>query len=139
MQNDSAFFGIHLTHDQCWDEYKNMNAFDEAYDINESGISDQEILAQKDVYYAHILHEHSGNDCFMNHPYCAPDTFFNRDAAFKQMEEDINQQDVRDFHEGGYATEKESQSYFELHHIEPANEPYWSTCVSRIDTLLKVT
>lgn len=51
------FYGVDLTHDECWEEYERMLNQQFEYDCYESGMSDVEILAIKSPEYAYKLIE----------------------------------------------------------------------------------
>lgn len=136
MTAPNTFYGRHLSHDQCWDAYQAMLEFDMEYDHAEKGVSEVEILAQKDTYYAHLLAEQNQASHLLPYKDISLDALTNREKGYDAMEAEKRQQDHRFFLEGNLPTTEEVDGILQLHHIEPEPLPYWETCVNRITSLL---
>lgn len=142
IDDQAPFYGQYLTPDECWSLYESMRTDETSFDRWESGYTSREMQGFKSANQAHSLFETDARLSFRFNTYhVSSAVFFNKSAAFAQMEldssptnEDLYMQEEAE--RDAVYTIAFLEHHHLSHHIAPDQDPAWKVDSDRITQLL---
>lgn len=145
MTNIASPISENLSHNECWEIYEGMKAHDADYRMFEQGCIKAERVAMCNANFAHkFLESKEGASQSYYTDHYKTDVFTNINAAFDQMESEMEYQAQRDndeiywpYSSAEEEQEKSNMPYFQYHHLTtPVPAPDWKIASDKITALL---